>query len=117
MEYNRMEGRKIKMKEVRRFVSLNVKDQPVTKVLETIQESLDQNLIYSKTVLTNQKGDEHLITARIDKVDSETALVMITKMIGMVVEEFENGHLVIKAPDPDDLDRDEFGDDSEDLPF
>ncbi len=106
------------MKEVRKMLSLNVKDQPVTKVLETIQESLDQNLIYSKTVLTNQKGDEHLITARIDKVDSETALVMITKMIGMVVEEFENGHLVIKAPDPDDdLDLDGFDEGDEDLPF
>ncbi|MBN1603303.1 MAG: hypothetical protein JW915_16970 [Chitinispirillaceae bacterium] len=111
----------MKMKEVKKMVSLNVKDQLVSKVLETIQESLDQNLIYSKTVLSNQKGDEHLITARIEKVEPETALFMIVKSLGMIVEEFENGHLIIRAPeleddlDSDGLDKDEdFG---EDMPF
>jgi type II secretory pathway component GspD/PulD (secretin) len=96
------------MKEVKNLVSLNVKDQPISKVLETIQESLDQNLIYSKTVLTNQNGDEHLITAKIEKVEPETALFMIIKALGMIVEEFENGHLIIRAPElEDDFDKDE----------
>ena len=111
----------MKMKEVKKMVSLSVKDQPVSKVLETIQESLDQNLIYSKTVLSNQKGDEHLVTARIEKVEPETALFMIVKSLGMIVEEFENGHLIIRAPElEDDLDKDDLDKDDEfdeDLPF
>ena len=42
---------------LKKMISLEVKDQPISKVLETIQKSLELNLIYSKTVLSTEQGN------------------------------------------------------------
>jgi hypothetical protein len=78
------------------LVAVDVKDKPVTDVLEMLSPRLGRSLVYSKTALSDAQGREHLITARINGAQPETALIMIAHAVGLEVESYGDEHLVVR---------------------
>lgn len=102
-------------------MTIDVVNEPISKVLEQIKDVLETGLIYSPSLLRDGNGNEHTITIRIKDVSAAMLLEYIARAIDCETTFTDMCIILHSREEPNiampfgDLDGDD--DDDSDLPF
>lgn len=77
-------------------MSLSANDEPVTSVLDRIGEALDGRLVYSRSSVLDQNGNERSVTVTKGKATPEEALEAVAAAVGCRV--IRKGHFHVVTP-------------------
>lgn len=102
-------------------MNIDVVDEKITAIIGMIKPKLSLGMVYSKNLLTDEEGNEFLITMSVKDVLPIDALGMIVAAIGLDMMHLDDQNIVIgpSSMEIPDMDEDECwcGDDGSDIPF